>query len=648
MNVGLARVGRIGLSFVVLGCLSAMAGACSSASGLPEGASNSAVVSCSGPEQIAKFQQMLAQPIVPSRNIGGLDLRGGDSWTGLTVDDAEHVLCASTPFATDVKSDQDPSVTTAMAGWGLSPNFSLTVEYDKTTRKIDFFQLNDGYKGALEFASRPTALGDPSKPNPFGQHHYSVGIGRQILRDGQPWQLNWFTSCSESTADCWDKQSTELFDALMFTFAPELPSTQTSCKAAQTCLASTFVENDMRPAVFGARPLGIYFHVPNAVVGQLEASTPDYVYGFLVKQMPFSAANMMLKLDDEGPVGTAAGLGDRQATCTMKMGMPYQSFLGECVQVVTDHDANDLLKKKLLGGLTRSVTSSGAAAATGTWIFDVAGLNPNFNSERFDETEPPTTARATEISLDLRASGRVLNEYAADGNTLTLAGTAAVYREYARVLQELAHDKMDPSLPRFPLGAAECLLPANADAKTWRPARGCTGLEQLVTPQDPATVSDPNLKRISIGVHNATSLGLRTALKPGNPSVAFCADPDVREHCWGDLGGDVVDPLGMNGPLWETTRKQILHVLGGDNPANVPAALLDRDLFVQVYTTALVKYLRVAAHAPADLSDPALAVEPSDIVIEHKTGDLVTVKYKNRLEYTLMPIAGNLQTMTFR
>ncbi len=54
---------------------------------------------CSGPEKAKKWAQMVKQDIVPLRNIAGLDLAGGDQWTGLDFRDAEKTLCQSNPSA---------------------------------------------------------------------------------------------------------------------------------------------------------------------------------------------------------------------------------------------------------------------------------------------------------------------------------------------------------------------------------------------------------------------------------------------------------------------------------------------------------------------------------------------------------------------
>jgi hypothetical protein len=642
-TVAFVRGARTGLALGILGLV--MACSTSADQTGSDTAANTAAA-CS-PEL---FGRMLNEPIRPPRMIAGLDLAGGDAWTGLTLQDAERTLCQSAPIASEQQNqDQDPLTTTLQAGWGVNGNNVVQVDYNKVSRKIEAYQIHEGYRGTLDFASRPTSLSDPSKPNPFGSHRYSIGIGRPVLRDGQTWELNWKKACDPTRPDimdCWEKQATEMLDALLYTFAPDLPSTQESCIREQTCLARSYSTGE---AVFGARPLGIYFYVPSVLVPQPAPSTPGYIYGFTLKQTAFSHADMMLKLDGEGPVATARDIGDRapRATCTMKIGMPFQQFMSDCVQVLRDPSANDFLAKKVLGNAQRSIVTAGTAAA-GTWLLDVSGPNPNFSSERFDETTPPVTSHATELTFDVRSTGEVLNEYAADGQ-FTFAGTGSVLGEYARLTQQFLHAKMDPQLPRFSLGAPECLLPENADAATWRPARGCTGMEQFITPVDPSTTSDSNLRTVSVGASRALSLGIRTVLKPGDPSAVFCADPGKFNFCRGGEG----ELHGLMGPLWDTTRQQVVKVLGGGNEASLPAEARDTKVYVQLFTRALVKYLRAASQAPApiELSRPAfdaLAPSDADITIENVGGDAIVVKYLDKLEYRLLATSGNVQHITFR
>src|SRR4051794_8435504 len=52
---------------------------------------NNAMEICTGPELAARWAVMVKEPIVPPRFGGGLDLAGGDSWAGITVEQAEAI-----------------------------------------------------------------------------------------------------------------------------------------------------------------------------------------------------------------------------------------------------------------------------------------------------------------------------------------------------------------------------------------------------------------------------------------------------------------------------------------------------------------------------------------------------------------------------
>jgi hypothetical protein len=583
--------------------LSLLAGCSSESTGTNDAANTSARSVCSADQQVEAFQKMIKSPLFPARSIAGVDLTQGGSWRGLTLEDMEQTLCQSVPRDTG-----DPEL--AGAGWGLASNPMFEVDYDEVTHRVRNWTINAGYQGAIEFESRPRALGNPSSANPFGAHKYSIGLGRSILRDGQPWTLAWNQSCTPtSTGDCWQLQLTELYDAMMYTFAPELPSTQGNCVAEQKCLGSKAAGG---LGLFGVRPLGTY-----VVIGDVAAapSTPAFFYGFVMKNMPASTADLLLKLDDEGPIATASGLGDRGAACTMKLGQTFSSFLESCVQVMNEGAPNDALRKKLLGG-SRQVMTSVGGVNRGTWLLDVAGARPSFLSERFDEREPSANARATELVLDLRAGGKVKNDYA--GEVLTLAGSSAVYAEYARLAQAFLQSKMHPSLPRFPIGAPECLRT--------EPALGCTGIEQIVLPGDPAAATDPALKRVSVGPQQAARLGIKTVLKPGSIRIAFCSDPGTFEHCAEDDGSGT----GFGGRLVDT-MKHVEKVMGVEDEE-----IRDVKIYVQFFTKALVTYLR-AGQAPQD----------ADITIS-ENDEVLTAKYLDRLEIAMNKVTGEMTSMVLR
>jgi hypothetical protein len=222
---------------------------------------------CTDEQRAAAYEKMINAPIKPPRYVADIDLLGGAGFTPVSIFQVEATHCQSNPL---FEADGDVGVT-----FGPADSSAVQITYDNATKKLNQFTLNVGYKGSLDFASRPNSLSDPAQPNPFGSHTYSIGIGRPILRDGAPWELDWTKACGEGVTDCWEKQSAEIYDALMYTFAPEVLSTQESCIANQTCLAKAY---DNGSAIFGARPLRIYFYVANVAAS---ANTPEMIYGFV-------------------------------------------------------------------------------------------------------------------------------------------------------------------------------------------------------------------------------------------------------------------------------------------------------------------------------------------------------------------------------
>lgn len=598
------RIMRTAITLMGLVGLALLGGACGSATEGSEASESSQTRAavCSPDQQTAAYERMVNGALIPPRVFAGLDIVGGDSWSGIGIEGAEQAFCQ----ATLIGSDETGSTSYAWRKPGTEDD--LVLASTNAAGKIDFIQLREGYKGTLELKSRA----DGSAPNPFGQHTYSIGVGRPIERDGAPWAFDLTNQA----------HATELFDAMMATYAPDLPSTQGNCVADATCVARKFADGG---AFFGARPLSMYFHVADATNAP---STPDYFYAFVVKLMPFSFANVHLKLDAEGPVATAERVGTVASSCRISLGMKYGTFLDTCVNVVGDPAADEASRKKLLGG---------AVNKDGVWQLAVDGLNPNFSASAGD-TAPALDATARQIELDVRASGKVLNEYDPSGRRFTFAASGAIYREYARELQDRIHlFTASEGLPRFDIGAPECLSAT--------PAAGCTGIEQMVTPASPDT-GNPGVDRMSVGPDAAARLGIRTVLKPGDPVAVFCTNPSDISTC-----GTGSEGIGLRRSLWQGSLDQVTKVLGGGDLEKVPQGLRSIHLYVAVWSKVLVKYLNAAHLAPTDLSKPEYAAfTPStqDITIGGIRSGWLTVSYKDKLAITLLPEAGNVQTILFK
>ena len=155
-------------------------------------------VLCDGPTTQKTWSNAFQQPIVPPRSAGGLDIAGGESWQGLTIEDAEDPkkggLCQSTN-AGDIFGNG-----TLANYWG--DNAELVANYRVSNHKVIGTLIRPGYLGFLTAQSRDK------------QHTYTIPVNSQIQKDGQNWDLHWATD--RNFLD----EASELYDALVFTLAP--------------------------------------------------------------------------------------------------------------------------------------------------------------------------------------------------------------------------------------------------------------------------------------------------------------------------------------------------------------------------------------------------------------------------------------------
>jgi len=658
---------------------------------------------CSGAEKHERWAKMVREDIVPPRKIAGIDLAGGDDWKGLDFREAERSLCQS-----KARSIGDPEM--LGAAWGDANE--VEVDYSIATNTITNWSLNPGYRGKLIFKSRPRRLLDngfednadsPENKNPFNKkpdgHEFVVQIGVQIQKDGRPHEIHWNNDCKPDNKPgdlCWQLELTEMYDALMYTYSKDLSSTQGNCVAEQKCLGSK-ARGDI--GLFGVRPLGTYFVVPNYRV-QPQGSTPAYFYGFYVKLMPFSGAELYVKLDDEGPYAFSPAIGDLKKDCKQVLGIKFGDFVANCINISKDQTLNNFISGKFRGGMSRTKEA---------FDFSVEAVSLNFLSSKIGEDKtvgddwfPTDNDVAHEWEMDIRASGKVLNEWTADKRFQTMAATGAIYREYARRVQNDIHAKLAEWLPQkdaikganggeatcqagyvpnsagkcsyqgFGIGDSHCLMSPSDDPATWKRAEGCTGFEGFMTPGDRSHVNMSSYPagssplRVSMGWRGA-QLGLKTALKAGDPLAIFCEDPPVNVN-GKDSGPDGApvecaadnecladkclppnaagkrfceNPLrvycaaryddGSGNKVLSGSHKRVIDVLGGGNELNVPPALRDRKFYFRHLAAAIVKYLKAAPRDPVmeqpkDLTDPDFAPGGTACLPKNKDGQFLGEK----------------------
>ena len=200
---------------------------------------------CSGPVKHQRWAKMVNEPIMPPRKIAGIDLAGGDDWTGLDFRDAERTLCQSKAMSGD---EDDPDRVVGRRQRSQSTTCS------RRTRSTTA-QLNQGFRGKLEFDSRPTASTIRRSRTRSASTRTRLASA-SVLRDGKTFELNWKKACTGrgrpdvlgiakpprcSTRSCRPtRRSTEHAGELHQ--SADLP-------------AKTYSTGE---AVFGVRPLGAY------------------------------------------------------------------------------------------------------------------------------------------------------------------------------------------------------------------------------------------------------------------------------------------------------------------------------------------------------------------------------------------------------
>lgn len=609
---------------------------------------------CTGEQKAARWSKMVNEPIRPPRFAAGLDFAGGEKWPGLLFPDAEKINCQSDSLG--------QGSGTLVNSWGDAGE--VVVEYNINNLKLSFVSMNTGYKGAIEFKSRPG-----SRFSQDGEHSYVGVVGKPIMRDGKRVEFSWANSGPDQVKD--DALFTELYDALMYTFAPELPSDENNCRTSAKCLARQVGNGE---AVFGARGVGFYYHF-SYIDKEPNRYQPDYFYIFPVKLLPYSNASMHLKLDQEGPVAFANGLGDRtpKADCKLFLGQRYDQFLHNCVNVLQDPSKNELSYNKLVGNLTHTDEN---------FIFDVVGVNQDFSSERIgqfdvihDDWLPEPGDVSTEYLMDIRATGPVLNDLNAQGVT-DLHGTAAIYREYAREVQNELNSMLPAGVTRHELGDPACLFPDVAeyppgfDPERWMPAEGCTGFEGMVFPEPRNGLDPEQLEKLKVG----RSFGHGTVLRPSDPIVVFCSDPselvaaptpddpgakalknpNAYTHC-----GTGADTVGLYDSLWDGSWRRVVKYLGRGNVNKLPAEARDRKFFFKVWAQAFAKYLMNAPSNPRVLTGPGISeLEQDALFFDDLGADNEKFEYIDRrfvdfgheplkFEYEALILSGNQRDSKF-
>jgi hypothetical protein len=569
----------------------------------PTNTGTNAMEICNAQEKMMAWSHAFTQPIIPPRKAGGVDLAGGDTWQGFTMEEAEKVLC------------QSLNIEAGLNYWG--DNNEIVAWYFTSTRKIYELSLFQGYTGAMTFKSRVGGT--------FGDHTYSLVPGQQIYKDGQKMQIEWGSGAKVcTTANCdW---AAELTDAFIATFQPGLPP-EPDCRQNSHCILNNI--GDLAYLFIPSAGVAVWANQYNAP--QPTPSIFIRIDANLEKVLPFSLADSTLKLDAEGPIGVAKQLGPSNKTCTLKMGMTYADLLGDCVQVTGQSQLDTDNTNELLGGLTHG---------SERFHFDVSGIDVNMTDKTLpddnvirDNDRPTMDDVATEWDVDQETLGKLLNDRANNSATgaKDLHMMGLIYADFVRQVQDAVNATNTLNgVATHAIGDPAC-LPVDGDLS--KVAAGCSGFEGFVIPTDPARIDDDatldpgnyahplQLKSQAYGVPAVGSAlaPLVAGMKPGNQKIAFCDGPNFT-FC-NTIGG-----------TFAFSFQRLLTIWAKGNVKNLPTDMKDQRFMWKAWSLAFFKFLMAEkADGTTKYSDVYRApIQYDDVFFDSLGGQFEISEYIDR------------------
>jgi hypothetical protein len=566
-----------------------------------------AQVLCTGMEREAMFGWALKQPIVLPNAGGGLDLSGGPTWRGLTINQAQIPARDSSgnliipPPPCGVDADGGPTAcgicqgdalgnefgdNDEVLGWGDSDE--IWMHYPPSTLIGNFLVFFQGYLGQVSMKSRPGGR--------FGTHTYAIPIiTAQVQRDNGPFTINWK---GPQTPTDWRN---ELNDALVATFAPGLPE-DPDCNASRSCIQGSFGD----VAYLYMTSIGFAIWTPNQNAPQPTPSLMNRLDVYVAKVLPFAYAAPMLEMTQAGPLTVPVLEGTATTPCSLNFGSTYGQFLANCVNVSGNSSEDTTEQNKLLGGILHD---------TETFSFNVQGVDLNFGKANLgatavvsDSDRPSAGDPAVSFSVDQSTLGRIANDYPNNDPitnlTADLHGSGLVYLEYAELVQSQINALMvaaggttstGAAWPNHQLGDAACTgLDAHGNPLTDLEIAeaGCTGFEGMVNVL-PSSAMPAGATALGVGpTSGAASFGLG-GLKPGHHTVTFCDDVLAT----GGGAPDLVNGFkscAATGDTFPASLARVQKIVGYRGLGTLPPSLQDARFFFQQWFKALVGYLEVA------------------------------------------------------
>ena len=555
---------------------------------------------CTPIEKHAKWSDMVKQPILPPA-LGGINILGGDSknttFAGLTIDEAEKVLCQSTPIGAEY-TDNNP-----YNCWG--DNCEVTLGYLASNRRAIQIEVHAGYKGTLTAKSRDM----------MSSYVFSAD-NLPITKDGTPFRIDWKDPVKVKA------QINELYDAISATYTTF--NAETDCVSTAHCRVVDFSDSG---GYFVFSTLGFIFRVSSTIAAQPAPSIPERIILRPVKIMGYSFADTLLKFDaaGEGPIATDPNALGTGKACQVKMGVDFKTFRDNCVQVWGATDKvpsgelkNDIELKKLFGGISHNDER---------FSFSIAGLNANFTDLGLkdddiirDMDRPQDTDIATTFDVSSSTLGRIANDYTNNDTTKPkdYHGIGLVTLDWAYTVQNYFQDIKYPN-PADPLrktlGDPRCMGATPAD--------GCTGLEGIATTAPAASLV--GLPAAAAATMTANALGapaagkftgIRIGLKPGSWHSYFCTDANGILSGAGAGYKNCVG-AGAEDSYFATAYNQIKAVWGQGDETKIPIDARDVRFMFKQWAFALIKYFQVAGVPTSTLAQVhAGVIDPDNLFFD--------------------------------
>ena len=609
---------------------------------------------CTAEQVKAARSKYFTAPVLPPGLAAGIDIAGGakgdgvsgydptktftydpgsESWTGVTVEQVEKILCQGT-------ADSIYYGVTTTLGWGDANEFS--VMYNSSNRQVTDLLIQVGYEGAVEADNKSTNT------------HYELNFKNQPIQKSvaggaaQSMLIDWSDDVAlHATAN-------EVYEAFRQTFIPAFPG-ETDCVSSGHCIIGN---NLTQGGYFWFTPMNLAAFVNDTTATQPAASTFTLVDLGKLKVMAYSNAAVTMKLDPggEGPVGLANGIGDGK-NCKFVLGMNFKDFHDNCVAPFSDPTKNKVEEAKLYGSMGHGDE---------TYRFDVQGLDAQFTATLADDKEvadgekPTDTDTLYEFIVDQEVLGALANDYV--DNDATKAkdyhGSGLLTLEWANLVQQHMKDYFGVTAD---LGDPDCI--ANP-SRSGNSGKVCSGIEGVFTAAPPSAVpansqllanaagpsaADPNQTPY------ATYIG--QGFKPGTWYGAYCRDAGGVDGSGNLVGYQHCPRPAINGgpapDRYYFSLMQYQIQAAWDDGTPLPKELSNRRTYFKYWMFSLIKYLQSAANPHATLAQiDANPISEDNIFFDSAGGgfeiseyaDRTTVNVGNGLPPTAVRVTTNLTT----